>query len=123
SLSRKDARDFSPELRRSYATAFEFVAIWSFFPGRRSVVMLALSLRQRVDSIAPYVGGKLGYYMYLYVDPRNGNPFYVGKGQHERALAHLWDTSECRKVALIKEIQASSLEPRIDILPHSRCSR
>jgi uncharacterized protein len=68
--------------------------------------------------IAPYVGERLGYYVYLYVDPRTNEPFYVGKGQGERALAHLHDTSESLKVARIKEIQAIGLEPRIDILAH-----
>ncbi len=71
-----------------------------------------------LDSIAPYVGERLGYYVYLYVDPRTNDPFYIGKGQGERALAHLRDASESRKVARIKEIQAAGLEPRIDILVH-----
>ena len=71
-----------------------------------------------LDSIAPYVGERLGYYVYLYVDPRTNEPFYVGKGQGERALAHLGDTSESLKVARIKEILDSGREPRIDILVH-----
>jgi hypothetical protein len=71
-----------------------------------------------LDSIAPYVGERLGYYVYLYVDPRTNEPFYVGKGQGERALAHLADTSESLKVARIKEIRAAGLEPQIDILVH-----
>src|SRR5262249_45916088 len=69
-----------------------------------------------LDSIAPFVGERLGFYVYLYVDPRTNEPFYVGKGQGDRALAHLRDTSESLKVARIKEIQALGLEPRIDIL-------
>ena len=71
-----------------------------------------------LDSFAPYVGERLGYYVYLYVDPRTNEPFYVGKGQGERALAHLVDTSESLKVTRIKEIRAAGLEPRIDILVH-----
>ncbi len=71
-----------------------------------------------LDSIAPYVGERLGFYVYLYVDPRTNEPFYVGKGQGGRALAHIADTSESRKVARIKEILAAGLEPRIDILVH-----
>src|SRR5437660_5568128 len=71
-----------------------------------------------LESITPYVGERLGYYVYLYVDPRTKEPFYVGKGQGERALAHLWDTSESLKVARIKDIQAAGLQPRIDILVH-----
>jgi len=75
-----------------------------------------------LDSIAPYVGERLGFYVYLYVDPRSNEPFYVGKGQGERALAHLRETSESAKVARIKEIQAVGLEPRIDILVHGLLS-
>src|SRR6516165_6723444 len=71
-----------------------------------------------LDSIAPYVGERLGYYVYLYVDPRTGEPFYVGKGQGERALAHLRDTGESSKVARVKDIQAAGLKPQIDILVH-----
>lgn len=72
-----------------------------------------------LDSIAPYVCERLGYYVYLYVDPRTNEPFYVGKGQGERAIAHLRDaTSESLKVARIKDILASGFEPQIDILLH-----
>jgi len=74
------------------------------------------------DSIAPYVGERLGFYVYLYVDPRTNEPFYVGKGRGNRALAHLRDTSESAKVARIKEIQAVGLEPHIDILVHGLSS-
>lgn len=74
------------------------------------------------DSIAPCVCERLGYYVYLYIDPRTNEPFYVGKGHGERALAHLRDSSESLKSARIKEIQASGLEPRIDILVHGLAS-
>jgi hypothetical protein len=75
-----------------------------------------------LDSIAPYVAERLGYYVYLYVDPRDKAPFYVGKGQGGRALAHLADDGESRKVARIKEIQAAGLEPQIDVLVHGLSS-
>src|SRR5690242_20018084 len=39
--------------------------------------------------IRPEVAARLGFYVYLYIDPRTGKPFYVGKGQGSRALAHL----------------------------------
>lgn len=29
--------------------------------------------------ISPEVAERLSYYIYLYVDPRTGKPFYVGK--------------------------------------------
>jgi hypothetical protein len=75
-----------------------------------------------LDSIAPYVGEHLGFYVYLYIDPRTNEPFYVGKGQGERALAHLSDTTESRKVTRIKDILASGREPGIDILVHDLAS-
>jgi hypothetical protein len=75
-----------------------------------------------LDSIPPYVGERLGFYVYLYIDPRTDEPFYVGKGQGDRALAHLRDDNESLKVKRIKEIQASGLEPRIDILVHELAS-
>jgi hypothetical protein len=33
---------------------------------------------------------KLRYYVYLYVDPRDGKVFYIGKGKEERCLDHLF---------------------------------
>jgi len=59
---------------------------------------------------------KLGYYVYVYNDPRNDCPFYVGKGQGNRAFAHLVDKSESLKVKRIEEIHAAGLSPKIEIL-------
>ena len=55
-------------------------------------------------------------YVYVYIDPRDGKPFYIGKGQGSRLFAHLEDQSECEKVARIAKIRAAGLEPQIDIL-------
>lgn len=68
--------------------------------------------------IRPEVGARLGFYVYLYVDPRNHRPFYVGKGVGSRVLAHLGDSAESRKVAVLKELRDVGLEPEIDILAH-----
>ena len=35
---------------------------------------------------------KLGYYVYLLIDPRTGNTFYVGKGRGNRTFAHVNDS-------------------------------
>ena len=59
---------------------------------------------------------KLGYYVYVYTDPRNDKPFYVGKGKGNRAFDHLKDGSETDKVNRIKEILDSGNHPRIEIL-------
>jgi hypothetical protein len=68
--------------------------------------------------IRPEVAHRLGYYVYLYIDPRTEQPFYVGKGQSQRALSHLSDEAESRKCARIAELRAVGKEPRIDILAH-----
>jgi hypothetical protein len=55
-------------------------------------------------------------YVYVYIDPRNGEPFYIGKGKGNRLFSHLVDQSESKKVAKIIEIQENGLTPQIDIL-------
>lgn len=59
---------------------------------------------------------QLGFYVYVYTDPRNDQPFYVGKGRGNRAFDHLNDASESRKVARIREIRAEGVEPQIEVL-------
>jgi hypothetical protein len=68
--------------------------------------------------IRPEVASRLGYYVYVYTDPRDKKPFYVGKGQGPRALAHLSASAESRKVAVLNELREPGLEPQIDILTH-----
>ncbi len=68
--------------------------------------------------IRPEVAERLGYYVYVYVDPRDDKPFYVGKGKNGRALAHLNATAENRKTSTIAAIRQAGLEPRIDVLAH-----
>lgn len=69
-------------------------------------------------SIPPEVAHRLGYYVYLYIDPRTEKPFYVGKGKGERVLAHMSAAGESRKVQMIEELRREGLEPRMDILAH-----
>ena len=58
----------------------------------------------------------LKFYVYVYSDPRNNRPFYIGKGVGNRAFSHLTDASESAKVARIREIRATGNEPEIKIL-------
>lgn len=69
--------------------------------------------------IRPEVAHRLGYYVYLYVDPRDGQTFYVGKGQGHRMLSHLSEEAESRKCIRIAELRAAGLAPRVDILAHA----
>lgn len=55
-------------------------------------------------------------YVYVYIDPRDGHAFYVGKGKGNRLFSHLDDQSESEKVRRIAELRAARLEPRIDLL-------
>lgn len=64
------------------------------------------------------VARRLGYYVYLLVNPLDGSIFYVGKGKGKRALAHLQDGRKSRKTEVLKRIRAAGMTPRIDILAH-----
>jgi hypothetical protein len=66
--------------------------------------------------IASEVSNILKSYVYVYIDPRNGEPFYIGKGKGNRLFTHLQDKSDVEKVAHIAEIRRSGQEPRIEIL-------
>jgi uncharacterized protein len=55
-------------------------------------------------------------YVYIYIDPRTNEPFYIGKGKGDRLFSHLKEISDSRKVNLIKDIQESGYEPKIDII-------
>lgn len=61
---------------------------------------------------------KLGYYVYLYINPTDGKIFYVGKGKGNRAFQHLTDETEHDKNKKIKEIREQGKEPIIEILIH-----
>lgn len=42
-----------------------------------------------MDSFNQGVANKLGHYVYRLIDPRNGQTFYVGKGQGDRIFHHI----------------------------------
>jgi len=72
------------------------------------------------------VAAKLGYYVYVYVNPIEDSVFYVGKGKGSRALTHLeaadlthLEAAERKRVTtIIRKIRDAGSEPRIDILAH-----
>lgn len=61
---------------------------------------------------------ELKHYVYVYIDPRTKKPFYIGKGQGDRAFSHLDDKSESEKVRKIEEIRKSHKQPEIKILTY-----
>jgi hypothetical protein len=60
--------------------------------------------------------GRGKYYVYLLVDPRNGLPFYVGKGKGRRCHQHRAEALEGRRGArynVIREIIVAGLQVEI----------
>lgn len=71
-----------------------------------------------INSFPQKVKEQLKYYVYLYVDPRNGNPFYVGKGNGNRIFSHLKDKTETEKTKVLNELQKLKLNPICEVLKY-----
>lgn len=56
------------------------------------------------------------YYVYVYIDPRNFEEFYFGKGKGKRKDAHLLDTSDSEKTKRINAIKKEGLLPIIKVI-------
>lgn len=56
------------------------------------------------------------YYVYVYIDPRNFEEFYYGKGKGNRKEAHLKDESKSEKSIRIKSILSEGLKPIIKVI-------
>ena len=59
---------------------------------------------------------KNDYYVYVYIDPRNFEEFYYGKGKGNRKDAHLSDDSDSEKAKRIREIKNAGLKPIIRVI-------
>jgi hypothetical protein len=74
-------------------------------------------MAEDVTQFPPEVSEKLGTYVYRLIDPRNGETFYVGKGQGNRVFAHIQEDvdefdedSQSNKLKRIREIHLSGFE-------------
>lgn len=56
------------------------------------------------------------YYVYVYIDPRNFEEFYYGKGKGNRKEAHLSSIDDSEKTLIIREIRKEGLEPIIKVI-------
>lgn len=70
------------------------------------------------SQLPPGVAEHLGHYVYMYVHPKTGEPFYIGKGVGDRVLAHLGDIRDSRKTRLISELKEAGHLPQLEILAH-----
>lgn len=76
----------------------------------RKYGMLRKSVAQEaVHRFSPEVCKKIGHYVYRLVDPRNGETFYVGRGQNNRIFEHIDDArksvpgEKCDKIRQIHQ--------------------
>ncbi len=56
------------------------------------------------------------YYVYVYIDPRNHEEFYYGKGKGKRKEAHLDDQSDSEKAKRIRDIHKEGLSPMVRVI-------
>jgi uncharacterized protein len=63
------------------------------------------------------------YYVYVYIDPRNFEEFYYGKGKGSRKDAHLGDANDSAKARRIAEIKREGLAPIIRVIARDLTER
>ena len=56
------------------------------------------------------------YYVYVYIDPRNFEEFYYGKGKGSRKSTHLKENSDSEKSKRIRAIRGEGLTPVIRVI-------
>ncbi len=74
-----------------------------------------------MNEFTPYVSEQLKAYVYLLIDPRDGEIFYVGKGNGNRVFDHALDAladkeTSSDKLDRIREIRAAGCEVRHELL-------
>ena len=71
-------------------------------------------------SVPQKVAKKLKTYVYRLIDPRNGETFYVGKGQGDRVFAHVRGEQKIEgddldnKIKRIREIRLAGFQRSFD---------
>lgn len=65
----------------------------------------------------------LGHYVYLLIDPRNEEVFYVGKGVGGRCFEHDYAEEGARKAARFAEIKTAGLVVKVDIIRHGMATK
>ncbi|CAN5119398.1 hypothetical protein BH23CHL1_BH23CHL1_05190 [soil metagenome] len=93
--------------------------------------MLNRSTRMTANAFASGVIEKIGFYVYLLIDPRDGVVFYVGKGTGIRCFAHLEEARRSKadtvgdyaKLARIREIELGGASVRMELLRHGLSER
>lgn len=56
------------------------------------------------------------HYVYVYIDPRDYEEFYYGKGKGNRKKSHLKDTADSEKTRRIRDIRRDGLEPIVRVV-------
>ena len=56
------------------------------------------------------------FYVYVYIDPRNFQEFYYGKGKDSRMQSHLYEKTDSEKTKRIRAIQKEGLQPIIKVI-------
>lgn len=61
---------------------------------------------------------QLKSYVYLYLDPRDDVPFYVGKGRGNRCFSHVRQGLESGPAEVVRELHELGLKPKIELLKY-----
>ena len=76
----------------------------------------------KMNSFPEEIHSALKFYVYRLIDPRNGQTFYVGKGQGDRVFQHGYESEnskqDSQKLSTIRSIRSEGLEPLYIIHRH-----